>query len=228
MRWPYDQSLLGCLSVVYRGLGDSKFAALVDVERFVREFSLTPPPGFSGPTAFNAALAEELVQLHTRRAEPMDQTLRNGTQTAGALFERDSGKITALREAIRETVADYIRELPEDATHPFLSRRSDAFRFAGSWSCRLRSAGFHTNHIHSAWISSAYYVDLPDTVRDGAGGALQFGESQFQLGGEDWPLRVVTPAVGKLVLFPSYFWHGTTPFSDSRTRLTVAFDVLPE
>jgi hypothetical protein len=40
--------------------------------------------------------------------------------------------------------------------------------------------------------------------------------------------RVVRPEPGKLVLFPSYFWHGTVPFHSEKTRLTVAFDVVPE
>jgi hypothetical protein len=31
-----------------------------------------------------------------------------------------------------------------------------------------------------------------------------------------------------LVLFPSYFWHGTVPFSSGHARLTVAFDAVPE
>jgi hypothetical protein len=30
-----------------------------------------------------------------------------------------------------------------------------------------------------------------------------------------------------LVLFPSYLWHGTVPFSAGEMRLTAAFDVLP-
>jgi hypothetical protein len=36
------------------------------------------------------------------------------------------------------------------------------------------------------------------------------------------------PEVGQLVLFPSYFWHGTLPFHSEQPRLTVAFDVVPE
>jgi hypothetical protein len=31
-----------------------------------------------------------------------------------------------------------------------------------------------------------------------------------------------------LVLFPSYFWHGTVPISGNQTRLTVAFDAVPD
>jgi hypothetical protein len=38
----------------------------------------------------------------------------------------------------------------------------------------------------------------------------------------------VRPKVGMLVLFPSYFWHGTVPFSSSQPRLTVAFDAVPD
>ncbi|MGH8111927.1 MAG: putative 2OG-Fe(II) oxygenase, partial [Rhodanobacteraceae bacterium] len=38
----------------------------------------------------------------------------------------------------------------------------------------------------------------------------------------------VCPQTGMLVLFPSYFWHGTVPFSDDDTRLTVAFDAVPD
>jgi len=120
--------------------------------------------------------------------------------------------------------------MPEEAGHPFLGRRSGAFDFSGSWSCCLNSMGYHTNHIHpKGWISSAYYVDLPpDVVAEAENqGALKFGESPFGLGEHDRPTRIVTPAVGKLVLFPSYFWHGTVRFTANRPRLSVAFDVVP-
>jgi hypothetical protein len=37
----------------------------------------------------------------------------------------------------------------------------------------------------------------------------------------------VRPDPGKLILFPSYFYHGTIPFEDHRYRTTIAFDVVP-
>ena len=37
----------------------------------------------------------------------------------------------------------------------------------------------------------------------------------------------VKPEPGKLVLFPSYMWHGVEPFESDAARLTVAFDALP-
>ena len=156
----------------------------------------------------------ELARLHTRRVAPIDQTLQGGTQTAAGLFDRDVREIRLLRDAVQEAVADYIKSLPADAQHPFLSRRDSEFHFSGSWSCRLASGGFHTNHIHEeGWISSAYYAALPDDLGAGSGGALKFGESRFPLGAEDRPSHMVQPQVGKLVLFPSYYWHGTRHFT---------------
>jgi hypothetical protein len=37
----------------------------------------------------------------------------------------------------------------------------------------------------------------------------------------------MTPAPGRLVLFPSYAWHGTVPFTSAAPRLTAAVDALP-
>jgi hypothetical protein len=84
--------------------------------------------------------------------------------------------------------------------------------------------------VHNqGWISSAYYVALPDEVTEPSNdqGSLKFGESKFALGGRDRPEQLVRPSVGKLVLFPSYFWHGTVPFTSEEARLTIAFDVVP-
>ncbi len=66
-------------------------------------------------------------------------------------------------------------------------------------------------------------------MADGQGeqGWLKFGESNLNLSPRDVPQNAVRPAVGKLVLFPSYYWHGTVPFADTQARMTVAFDVVP-
>jgi tetratricopeptide (TPR) repeat protein len=36
------------------------------------------------------------------------------------------------------------------------------------------------------------------------------------------------PRPDRLVLFPSYMWHGTIPFHDAQPRTTIAFDVVPK
>ncbi|MBL8780738.1 MAG: tetratricopeptide repeat protein [Alphaproteobacteria bacterium] len=227
---PFDQLALGGMCVAYRELGDSRYHTLVDIPSFARAFRLKLPAGYADAASFNAALSEELLKLHTMTSEPLEQTLRGGTQTPGLLFTRKSKLIEQAREAIAEAVETYIREMPFEAQHPLLSRRQDTFSFTHSWSCKLRSSGFHTNHVHSmGWISSAYYVSLPDALDDQEQrqGWLKFGESHMELGGADRPEHFVKPVVGQLVLFPSYFWHGTVPFQSSDDRLTVAFDVVP-
>jgi uncharacterized protein (TIGR02466 family) len=225
-----DQLALGGVCLAYRAMGDSRYHELCNVDAFVRVFPLAVPHGYSSVRSYNAALAEALLSLHTTKAEPLEQTLRGGTQTSGLLFMRKSAMIESLREQIEVAVGGYVREMAGDATHPFLSRRQEHFGFTHSWSCKLRSSGFHTNHVHPmGWISSAYYVSLPDEMDDAVRrpGWLKFGQSHLELGGSDRPEHFVQPVVGHLVLFPSYFWHGTVPFESASDRLTVAFDVVP-
>ncbi|MCW5633690.1 MAG: hypothetical protein KIT17_10160 [Rubrivivax sp.] len=174
----------------------------------------------------------------------MDQTLRGGTQTLGNLFDLPAlPLVAALRERIAEAVTRTVHALAERArngtvddptTHPLLARaaqaRSGGWRFTDSWSSRLLRGGFHTHHVHPhGWLSSACYVSVPPSVAAGDAGGhagwLQFGQPDRDLGLA--PLRHVQPRVGRLVLFPSYLWHGTLPFDDDAERLTVAFDVMP-
>ncbi len=227
---PHDQLILAHLALAWREAGDSRLDDLVDLEKYVGVYDIAPPAGFNDVEAFNRALSEDLVGLHTRRVEPFDQTLRGGTQTPGYLFDHRTRAIEGVREQIREAVADYVRKLPYHADHPLLGRKADSFDYATAWSCQLRSSGYHTNHVHpEGWISSAYYAALPEVISEGTGeqGWLKFGESNIGLGERDRPGRTVKPAVGKLVLFPSYFWHGTVPFASDTNRLTIAFDITP-
>jgi hypothetical protein len=77
------------------------------------------------------------------------------------------------------------------------------------------------------WLSSAYYVELPDIVDDDSrAGWLKFGEPNMPIA-DCPPDHYVKPAAGLLVLFPSYVWHGTVPFTEGGRRLTAAFDVVP-
>jgi hypothetical protein len=95
---------------------------------------------------------------------------------------------------------------------------------------RLRRQGFHVNHIHpEGWISSAYYASVPAEVadQDRRSGWLKFGAPRFAVPGLA-PFLEVQPKPGRLVLFPSYLWHGTNPLLDDAPRLSVAFDAVPD
>jgi tetratricopeptide (TPR) repeat protein len=176
-------------------------------------------------------LATALRTLHVARGEYLDQSVRGGTQTDGPLFCRIDPVIRRVRSAVVDAVRDYLAQLPPaDPGHPLLGQRRDRrIRFSGSWSVRLRSGGRHSNHIHpQGWISSALYVSLPPKI-GGAGDAagwLKLGQPDEKLELNVSPFRKIEPRPGRLVLFPSWMWHGTVPFAEGE-RLAIAFDVRP-
>ena len=227
---PHDGSCLAMLSIASRMLEDGRDDELNRYDSLVRSFDLEPPQGFSDMESFNAELNAFLDRLHPKSRELIDQSLRNGTQTPGHLFPAGLPLVTKLKQRIDEAVERYIAELGEDAKHPFLSRRGNGFRYAGSWSSRLRDSGFHVNHYHpDGWISSCYYVSVPDAVKDEKAmqGWIKFGEPAIDAALKNPIRRAIQPVAGRLVLFPSYTWHGTVPFHDQAARTTIAFDVVP-
>lgn len=173
------------------------------------------------------ALAGRLRGLHLALHQPLEQSLRGGTQTDGPLFSRIEPEIRALRALIVETVERHVAKFPAPVPgHPTLVRDRAPIRFAGSWSVRLTGEGFHVNHVHpQGWISSAFYVALPEGAMGGddQAGWLSLGEAT-ELGVDLPPIRLIEPKPGRLVLFPSTMWHGTRPFAQGE-RLTIAFDI---
>ena len=227
---PLDQHNLAYRSLCWRLLRDPREAHINDYDRFVKRIRIPVPEGYRDIYAFNEALDRALSSLHQTRVHPLNQTLRGGTQTYGNLFERKIREVQEVRDGIEYCVRQYIEEMDDDSKHPFLSRKSERFRFGASWSCRLGQQGFHTNHIHpDGWISSAYYVSLPDVVHksDAHDGWLKFGETSLDLGNLEHIGKAVQPEEGLLVLFPSYMYHGTVPFTSNEVRTTIAFDVVP-
>ena len=228
---PASQAGLGVLGTAWRLMDDPREFDLNRYEDFIQPFDLEPPPGFTDMAAFCAELDRWLDTQHDDEREHIDQSLRGGTQTMGDLLRPGrSPLLDGLRLRIEEAVRAYIAGLPQDARHPFLRWRAKDFRFAGSWSSRLKDRGFHANHLHpGGWISSAFYVALPQSVQDASAreGWIKFGEPSYELGLSDPVRRAVQPRVGRLVLFPSYMWHGTIPFHAPQNRTTIAFDAVP-
>ena len=217
--WPY-------LSLIWRLRGDVRAAWLDGAPPYVHITDLDVS------VTELAELAVLLRQQHTARAPYLEQSVRGGTQTDGQLFFRGEPAIQSLKAKMQTAIRDYVAVLPRPVrAHPLLGTARAArgpYLFAGSWSVRLEAQGFHVSHTHpQGWISSAFYVALPEAAQLGASpsGWIRFGVPPRELG-LDLPAYLhVEPKPGRLVLFPSTMWHATVPFNDGE-RLVVAFDVL--
>jgi Flp pilus assembly protein TadD len=228
---PDDQYLIALRTTAWRLLGDERYAQLCDYRNLVVPRQLEPPAPWRDLTSFFADLAASLNRLHDPQGQALlFQSLRNGTETTQDLSRSADPVIQALFTAFAAPIRHYLEHIGH-GSDPLRRRNGGRWRFNGSWSVRLHSAGFHANHTHPrGWISSAFYIELPDCMSDARSdeGVLTFGEPGIattpKLGAE----YSVKPELGMLVLFPSYFWHGTVPFRSNQARLTVAFDAVPE
>lgn len=226
---PNAQHWLAHEFVALRMLGRS--SELLNMDKYVRAYDLAPPDGFDTIEAFNASFVETLQQLHCFSARPLNQSLRGqGTQTTRSLTGYDHPIIQAYIAALEAPIQQYLAEIGQDRAHPTSARNRGTYRFAGMWSVRLRGQGFHESHVHpEGWISSAYYVAVPpgtDRATDQAGW-IGFGAPPYQVPSEASELKWIAPKAGRVVLFPSFMWHGTKPIKDDAERITAPFDLIP-
>lgn len=218
------RSFLPYLALAWRLLDDERAHWLDGGMDYVRQFDLGCSPGQL------RELADVLGSMHVLPEPFHEQSVRGGTQTERPVLLRIDPIIRDIRSRIERAVDNYIAALPShDPAHPLLSPQRQAFVFSGSWSVRLKGQGFHAVHNHPmGWISSAFYVKVPDR---GMGGPAPAGHLMFGLPPPELKLALdpygdIVPEPGQLVLFPSTMWHGTAPFEDGE-RLTIAFDIVP-
>ncbi|MGN7160495.1 putative 2OG-Fe(II) oxygenase [Sphingomonas sp. SAFR-052] len=213
---PDDVMAWSLRGLAWRVMDDPRHDWLHGESAFVQEVSLD-----LSERLLSSAVAT-LDALHDRAAMPIGQSVKLGSQTRGALFQRDEPTILAIAEAVAGAIARYRRMLPvADPTHPLLRWKDAPWRIAGSWSIRLNGAGRHAPHVHpEGLLSSAAYFMLP--LDDP--GLLELGRPPANLRLDLPPLRTIVPCVGSCVLFPSTLFHATRPIAAGR-RMTIAFDV---
>lgn len=213
---PRDHVGWGLTELVWRATGDRRHAWLMQdgvlFERFTALLDV----------ARVAQLTDVLGKIHARRWPPLGQSIRQGSQTRGHLFERAEPALADTRRHIEEALVAYRRRLPGlDRDHPLHSTDQAALNIHTAWSVRLGQGGHHAAHVHPAGMFSAalHLTAVPD-----GGGELVLGMAPADMLPDVAPLCVLPPAPGQLQLFPSFLYHGTRPV-DADRRLTVSFDV---
>ncbi len=228
-RAPHNQMAWALQATAWRLLEDPRWRTVWNFDELVRSYRIEVPPGWPDLPAYLADLREALVDLHgSLRAHPLDQSLRGGSQTTQHLEDAPHPAVRAFFAAVDAPIRRYLSELGETHT-PLQARNTGEYAIAGAWSVLLRRGGSHVDHVHTeGWLSSAFYVDMPTTAeQSGRQGWLRFGQPPFRTRPTLEADCYVRPLAGTLVLFPSYLWHGTVPFTADERRLTIAFDLLP-
>ncbi|MCH7937472.1 MAG: tetratricopeptide repeat protein [Proteobacteria bacterium] len=226
---------LSLKAAVLTARGEGKAArALVDFDRFIEAARIERVPGFDSVQAFNVAFRDHIESHPTLFGDPTHHATRHGKHT-GELLQEPKGPVAALEQIIIEKGEAYRRKMTAGPAHPFLA--APPLRFSLTvWAVVLPAGGYQTAHIHpDAWLSGVYYAQVPESITkedESHAGWIAFAETAAMLDGEPGTLqekgaRLIRPEEGLMVLFPSYFYHGTIPFETDETRISVAFDLMP-
>ena len=227
---PNDQHWIACEATALRILGSDRYEQLVDLDRFVRPYALPVPDGFDDIESFNRAFLEALDEWHLYKTHPLEQSLRDGSQTPRDLTTIDDPVIRSYVKALDAPIRQYMKEVGSGDDHPLTARNTGNYKITGSWSVKLHGGGRHVNHVHpEGWLSSSYYVSVPEetSTGDDKAGWIKFGEPPFETVPPTPPQKWIRPEAGLLVLFPSFLWHGTVPIHDGSVRVTAPFDAVP-
>jgi tetratricopeptide (TPR) repeat protein len=227
---------IGLKSVALDLVGDWAAARhLVDLDRFVRVVRFTDPPeGYAGMAAFNAALAQHAL-THPTLVLPPEKDPRYHCPTlkiTGEFLDQRKGPTAALEAMMRQAGSEYLTMLAADTVpHPYTANPPRQWRLV-SWAAVLEGQGNLDPHIHyDGFVSGVYYCMLPAVVSEasrGHAGWFELGRLPHRFHPAVAPeIRLIQPAEGMMILFPSYFYHRTIPFETGQTRISIAFDVKP-
>ena len=202
---------------------------LVDFDRLIQPVHIDSASGYNSLDDFNAALTRFACEHPSLQQGRVTKTTRNGSQT-DALFPAACKEAKVLERVIRKSVDRYIREIDRKTDHPFLARPPRRYQLH-CWATVLDAGGHQDAHVHPAgWLSGVYYAKIPDVIGDkDQAGWIEFGRPDPRFyETADFPVRLMQPVEGLMVLFPSYFWHRTLPFESEDQRISFAFDILAE
>ncbi|MBT8421514.1 MAG: 2OG-Fe(II) oxygenase family protein, partial [Gammaproteobacteria bacterium] len=232
---PGERLVVAAVAQALLNAGDTERArSLTDIEALVQVIDLPAPAGFDDADEFHRTLADELLSDPSLLRDPVNKATTGGAQT-GELDLRASNAKTAFAgladAAIRAAVTTYQQSGLRD--HPVMLPATDDWSLR-AWGTVIEAGGQQTPHMHPlGWLSAVYYVDLPAGMSGNSeDGWLEFGRPPERLYCKTQPeSRRYEPRAGRMVIFPSWFWHRTLTFAsapgEAAPRISIAFDVLP-
>ena len=182
-----------------------------------------PPPGFASIHAFNAALATAI------RGECAASLARHGGPLVNGDRLPDTDLLAphmaaAVRALFAAEAARYTARKPDNGRDG-LDCGVAALRNMRVWANIMGPGAYERPHIHEdGELSCVYYPELPD--KRSVGGELVFGPHDLGPAVPASPSYLIAPALGQMIIFPSYLYHSTLPFSGQGQRISVAADIV--
>jgi len=228
---PYCQNANAYKAIAFSQLQHySEWNKLYNFDEMIHKTSIQVPKEYDSLESFNAKLEEDVRNHSTLTWEPLERVTSGGAVTKDILLN-PSKSILAFEKTLRSAIDSYRDSLVYNNNHVFYSRLPKKYRLTLIASI-LKAKGKHPPHVHeSSWLSGVYYVSVPSAVNnlyDRREGWLEFGRPDYVLPDDFIPeVTAVKPEEGVALFFPSYFFHGTIPFTGPEERIGIAFDVYP-
>lgn len=224
----WDPEVLSTYIAALSESGDTETAhSLADSDRLMRMIDLPTPAVFRDITDFNRSLAAEIRDDPSLAYEPAGLATHNGSQTDSFTYEKGR-TIEVLEHLIKTSIVDYCASLTPQ--HPFTAGKPSSAAI-NLWAVILEKGGYQEPHIHpNSWLSGVYYVKQPRAMT--SLDKQHHGWIEFHRPPKSLYCRRLTqltlrcPQEGRLLLFPSYFFHSTIPTATDEERICIAFSMV--
>lgn len=229
---PGERLVIGSYALALHNAGQHEQALeLTNSDDLIQVIDLPTAEGFDSIAAFNQQLTEEIRHNPSLLANPVSKSTMGGDQT-GELDLHATPAMQALNKMFGrglEMAASHYSEAGLHQ-HPAMAGAREP-RTLRAWGTVIHAGGQQSAHMHPlAWLSGVYYAHLPTdmTASDSEAGWLEFNHPPERFHRTS-PTRTwrIEPREGRLIVFPSWFWHQTIPFESADDRISVAFDAVP-
>jgi uncharacterized protein (TIGR02466 family) len=195
----------------------------------IQAYDLSPPSHYrDAPDFFDAVCAAVYAHPSLMDAPPEHAT-RAGFHTGDLAKAPVAPAIAELIYAIKGHVQDYAAKAASRA-NPFFRGLDLNSAGLNLWAVVMREDGHQEAHIHpAARISGVVYGKVPESIKDdnSRAGWIEFGRPHVDFHQpESLPVTFIKPALGRIVLFPSYMYHATVPLDGTEHRISLAFDIV--
>lgn len=187
-------------------------------------------PLFSSPVFVSSITDVDFVNIAKIASNAQYEDLDQDINISGEEYLID--RLPDLKRSIIKNVNEYFYNLLE--IDPSFN-----YYFPDSWFVRVKPGAYTKKGIHfhtNSLFSGVVYIDV-----DSDSGGLELCKGSpasyysvtykipFKninyLSAQDW---IIPPAVGKIVIFPSYLLHSVLKNNTSKNRYSFAFNILPD